>query len=139
MPNHYHWLVRQDGDIKPGKLVGRVFGSYVQSFNLRHQHSGTLFEGPYEAILVDSDEYLRHLCCYIHANPVRHGLAMAPELWPYTNYLEWTGQRNGDLGDRDFIQTHFPDGKQYQARVRSYLTGQVVLPSGLKRYLESVE
>jgi REP element-mobilizing transposase RayT len=139
LPNHYHWLVRQDGEITPAKLVGRVFGSYSQSFNLTYQRSGTLFEGPYEAILVDTDEYLRHLCCYIHANPVRHGLAMDPTLWPYSNYLEWLGQRQGTMVDRAFIQSHFPDISHYQARVHSYLTGQVTLPAGLRHYLASLE
>lgn len=139
LPNHYHWLIRQDGTIKPGKFAGRVFGSYSQSFNLAYQRTGTLFEGPYEAILVDTDEYLRHLCCYIHANPVRHVLAMDPALWPYSNYLEWIGQREGSLVDKPFIQAHFPDITHYKARVRSYLTGQVQLPPGLKRYLEGLE
>lgn len=139
LPNHYHWLVRQDGVLTPQKLVGRIFGSYSQSFNLHYQRSGTLFEGPFEAIYVGNEVYLRHLCCYIHANPVHHGIAAAPELWPYSNYLEWLGKRQGDLLDRSFIATHFPDISHYQANVRSYLTGQVALPPGIKRFLESLE
>ena len=93
LPNHYHWLVRQDGDTPVSSLPQRVFGSYSQAFNRMYDRTGTLFEGPYEAIRVESDEYLRHLCRYIHVNPVRHGLALAPELWPYSNFLEWIGQR----------------------------------------------
>lgn len=139
LPNHYHWLVRQDGALTPAKFVGRVFGSYSQSFNLAYQRTGTLFEGPYEAILVDTDEYLRHLCCYIHANPVRHGLAMDPTSWPYSNYLEWLDQREGTLVDRAFVQAHFPDISYYHACVHSYLTGQMALPPGLKRYLDRLE
>ena len=139
LPNHYHWLVRQDGSITPQKLVGRIFGSYSQTFNLIYGRSGTLFEGPFESRHVDHDAYLRHLCRYIHANAVKHNIAIDPELWPYSNYLDWLGQRNGEILDRPFIETYFPDISHYQAYVRSYLTGQVVLPPGIKRFLESLE
>jgi putative transposase len=46
LPNHYHWLLRQDGDTSAGKVPTRVFGSYSQAFNKRYQRTGTLFEGP---------------------------------------------------------------------------------------------
>lgn len=138
LPNHYHWLVRQDGETPVEKLAKRVFGSYTQAFNRAYQRSGHLFEGPYQAILVDSDEYLRHLCRYIHANPVRHGLAAAPELWPYSNYLEWIKQRPGKLVDHALVAQHFPAPEQYKAYVHSYLTGQATLPEGLRNYLESL-
>ncbi|MEZ4864825.1 MAG: transposase [Caldilineaceae bacterium] len=138
LPNHYHWLVRQDGVITPQKVVGRIFGSYSQSFNLSYQRSGTLFEGPFEAKHVGNDRYLRALCCYIHANPVYHGIADAPALWPYSNYLDWIGKRNGELLDKNFIATHFPDMRGYQHAVRDYLTGKATLSPAIKRFLENL-
>lgn len=138
MPNHYHWLVRQDGEISAGDLPKRVFGSYSQAFNLVHKRSGTLFEDRFKARLVSTDEYLRQLCRYIHANPVKDGFALAPELWPYSNYQEWLGLRNGTLVDRTFIQHFFPDTQQYKAFVLDYLTGRADLPSGVKVYLNSL-
>ena len=138
LPNHYHWLLRQDGATKAGWVPTRVFGSYSQAFNKANNRTGTLFEGPYKAILVESDDYLLHLCRYIHGNPVRHGLAMSPELWPYSNYLDWVGKRSGNLIDRAFVAAHFPREGEYEAYVRSYLIGQVVLPAGLRKYLESL-
>jgi len=138
LPNHYHWLVRQNGLIGADKLVARVFGSYSQTFNNTYNRSGTLFEGTFEAILVETDEYLRHLCRYIHANPVRHALALSPDLWPYSNYLEWIGKRPGSLVDPTFVTAHFPEPGQYEAYVLSYLTGQVTLPPGLRAYLEGL-
>ena len=139
LPNHYHWLLRQDGDAKAGLLPQRVFNAYSKAFNNSHHRSGTLFEDRYDAIVVTSDEYLHHLCRYIHANPVRHGIALAPELWPYSNYLEWIDQRPGKIVDRDFIQAHFPAPGQYQAYVRAYLSGQAKLPAGLAAYLDELE
>lgn len=139
LPNHYHWLVRQDGAAKAGLLPQRVFNAYATAFNNRNQRSGTLFADRFQAILVSTDEYLRHLCRYIHANPVRHGIADAIDLWPYSNYLGWIEQRPEQVVDRDFVKAHFPTPDQYQAYVRSYLSGHVQLPSGLATYLAELE
>ncbi len=116
----------------------RVFGSYSQAFNKAMQRTGTLFEGPYQAIMIETDARLRHLCRYIHANPVRHGLADAPDLWPYSNYLEWIEQRPGTLVDRPFVKANFSDPQQYIAYVQSYLRGEVMLPDSLNSYLETL-
>jgi len=133
MPNHYHWLVRQDSDISAHLLPQRVFNSYVKAFNLQYGRTGTLFEGPFKAKPVEQDDYLRHLCCYIHANPVKDGLVTTPDMWPYSNYLEWMGVRKGSLVDMDFVARFFPDVEQYQARVLDYLTGRVQLPENFEQ------
>ena len=39
----------------------------------------------WEHVIRDEDDWRRHVD-YIHFNPVRHGLAAAPELWPYSSY-----------------------------------------------------
>lgn len=139
LPNHYHWLVRQDGPALANLLPKLVFGSYTRTFNHRHDRRGTLFEDRFDAKAVDSDEYLHQLCYYIHGNPVRHGLTTTPELWPYSNYPEWIGTRQGTLVDHTFIQDHFGSGQQYQARVLAYLTGNVTVAPGLRTYLEALE
>ena len=139
LPNHYHWLLRQDGEYPAGLLVQRVFNSYSKAYNKAYQHHGTLFETRFKGILVDSDEYLRHLCCYIHANPVIHGLSDAVERWPYSNYHEWIGARNGTLIDRKFVATIFPPSQPYQATVADYIGGRRKLPQGLTNYLSSLD
>jgi len=138
LPNHYHWLVRQDGDMPAGRLPQRVFGSYSQAFNRAYNGSGTLFEGPYCATLVASDAYLQHLCRYIHCNAVKHGIAATPEAWPYSNYHEWIGQRSGTLVDRKFIADYFVTPQQYQVFVREYLAEQSALADDLQRFGEGL-
>lgn len=88
--------------------------------------------------LVASDEYLRHLCIYIHGNPVKDRFALAPELWPYSNYLDWMGLRNGELVDRMFIQTFFPDLEQYKSMLFNYLAGKLYLPPAIINYLATL-
>ncbi len=64
MPNHYHFLVRQNGDRTAGQLPQRVFNSYSKAHNKRYQHSGTLFEGSYHVKHIKEDSHLLHLCRY---------------------------------------------------------------------------
>ena len=104
LPNHYHWLLRQDGEAPAGQVPARVFRSYSQAFNRAYGRSGTLFEGPYKALPVETDAYFVTLCAYIHLNPVHHGLVVSPEDWPYSNYLEWIGKRAGTLIDRELVR-----------------------------------
>jgi putative transposase len=121
MPNHFHWLVYQEGDISARLLPQRVFNGYVKAFNRRHQRSGTLFEGPFRATHVDNDAYLHHLCLYIHANPVKDGFAAAAELWPYSNCAEWISVRQGTLFQPTFVAAHFGGAEQYRTRMAEFL------------------
>ena len=139
MPNHFHLLVRQKSTRKAGLAVQFACTGYTQWFNLRHQHEGTLFQGRYQSLLIDNDEYLRHLCRYIHANPVKDGFASEPELWPYSNYLEWIGRRHGSLVDRNFIAAFFPVLEDYASSVKSYIAHGRDLPQSLARHLAELE
>ena len=138
LPNHYHYLICQDGELPAGLLPQRVFNSYSKAYNKRYEHSGTLFEGNYRVILIEQEAYLLHLCRYIHANPVIHGLVADVADWPYSNYLEWIGEREGTLVDRDFVRTHFPTANSYREFVSAYLADRR-LPKELETYLRAWE
>ena len=134
MPNHYHFLVRQDGEYQAGLLPQRVFNSYSKAYNKRYEHSGTLFEGPHKAMHVDTDNYVLHLCRYIHANPVKAGLVVGLEDWDYSNYADWIETRAGTLIDRDFVKENFKTPNNYTACVEEYLRTRS-LPDDIKGYL----
>ena len=120
MPNHYHFLLRQETDQPLSKFVNVLFNAYVQAVNRQQDRRGTLFEGRFRQVWVDREEYLVHLCRYIHPNPVKAKLVSHPEDWLYSNYLEWTGQRAGILKDETFICERFPTPGVYQQLVADY-------------------
>ena len=119
-------------------LPQRVFNSYTKAYNKRYGHSGTLFEGNYRVKPVDAEGYLFHLCRYIHANPVIHGLVDEVADWPYSNYPEWVGEREGTLVDGEFVRAHFPVAAQYRAFVVKWLADRR-LPKALAGYLGTWE
>jgi putative transposase len=89
MPNHYHFLLQQNGDSSISKFIGIVFNQYVQYTNHLNSKRGPLFEGRFKHIMVDKDEYLQILCRYIHLNPVSAGLVVNAADWKYSDYIEW--------------------------------------------------
>lgn len=138
LPDHYHFLVRQNGK-QPARLLPQyIFNAYTKAFNRRYEHSGTLFEGPFRALQVYTTPYLLNLCRYIHANPVLHGLAADPGAWPFSNYLEWIEQRQGTLIDRHFVAEHFAGAATYERYVAKYLRERQ-LPHPLLEYLRGLD
>jgi REP element-mobilizing transposase RayT len=43
MPNHYHFLVRQNGENPAGLLPQRVFNSYTKAYNKRYKSTAARF------------------------------------------------------------------------------------------------
>lgn len=138
MPTHYHICVRQDGEAPAGKLPQYVFNSYTKAYNLRYAHSGTLFEGRFRAKPIQTTNHLLHLCRYIHANPVKDGLVSHPADWEYSNYLEWSGERNGTLVDREFIREQFDSSEAYCKFLLEYLQTRN-LPKDVMKFLADLE
>lgn len=114
MPNHYHFLLRQETDAPLSKFMQVLFNSYVQALNIQQGRTGTLFEGRFKHKCVDKWEYLMVLCRYIYRNPVQAGLVTKPEDWAYSNYREWIGLR-GDSAfvDKGFVKEHFSSSQEY--------------------------
>jgi putative transposase len=89
MPNHYHFLIRQNSDVKIFKLFNCSFISYAKHFNHKHSRKGPIFRSPLQHIKICKDTYLLQLSKYIHLNPVRKELVDNPEDWPYSDYNRW--------------------------------------------------
>ena len=58
--------------------------------------------------------------------------------WPYSNYPEWIGERNGSLVDRGFMRAHFQTSDSYREFVLAYLMDRR-LPKELEAYLRAWE
>jgi hypothetical protein len=112
--------------------------SYTKAINKRFSRVGALFQGQFQAKPIQTYSHLLNLCVYIHGNPVKDGLVALPEGWIYSNYLEWLGQRDGTLVDREFIQENFGSPAEYQELVMQYVRTRY-LPDDVRKYLESFE
>ena len=94
MPNHFHFLMRQDSNKAIYKIFNDALSSYVRHYNFKYKRKGTLFEGNLQHISIKENNYFIYLCQYIHFNPKKAGLVKTLEDWEFSNYLEWIGNRN---------------------------------------------
>jgi hypothetical protein len=93
MTNHYHLLIETpEGNLSIG--MRQLNGVYTQLFNKYHGRNGHLFQGRYKAILIQKDSHLLEVCRYVVLNPVRAGMAEAPEAWKWSSYLATAGKAN---------------------------------------------
>jgi REP element-mobilizing transposase RayT len=70
MTTHYHFLIETPYP-NLSQAIKWINAGYSVYFNRKRRHFGHLFQGRFKAVLVDADEYLKHLSRYIHLNPVR--------------------------------------------------------------------
>jgi len=109
MPNHFHLLVKQS--VKEGitDLMRCVNTSYAGYFNRKYDRVGSLFQGKFKAVLVDTDEYLLHLSRYIHLNP--SGLIPDLSKYEYSSFLDYLGKRKTEWLKSEILLAYFRDGK----------------------------
>ncbi|MBU4369261.1 transposase [Patescibacteria group bacterium] len=74
LPNHYHFILKQVVDKGIEKFMHKVGMGYAKYFNTKNKRSGSLFQGKFKAIHIDSNEYLLHLSAYINLNHRVHNL-----------------------------------------------------------------
>ena len=88
MPDHVHVVlsVREGGPGLPSAI------RRLKTWVCRRLHEagteGPVWQRSYYQHIVRAEEGLAEVCEYVLANPVRKGLAAAPEQWPYSGFLE---------------------------------------------------
>jgi len=70
MDNHLHLLMHEIVDGGISAFMQKIGTAHTMFFNKKYDRSGSLFQGPFKAKHLDSDEYLKHIFAYIHLNQI---------------------------------------------------------------------
>ena len=65
-------------------------------------------------------------------------MTAAPEMWDFSNYLEWLSLRNGTLVNHEFIRENFGTGEEYKKFVAEYIQNRQV-DEEFRTYVEGLE
>ena len=116
MSNHFHLLVRQRQENAITQTLANISNSYAKYFNIKHHRVGPLYQGPFKAVHVETDQQLIHLSRYIHINPVVVGVMTQEELLssPRTSFPEYLGQSETLFTDVKPILSHFVSPESYK-------------------------
>ena len=150
MDNHYHLLIETpEANISSG--MRHLNGVYTQIINRKHNRVGHIFQGRFEAILIEKEHHLLELCRYVVLNPVRAGIINAPEEWVWSSYRATAGLEESPSFLTTlwvlacFGKTLSPSQRAYRKFVKEgirekspweRITGQIYL--GDKEFLEEV-
>jgi len=114
MDNHYHLLIETpDGNLSLG--MRQLNGVYTQYVNRTHQRVGHVFQGRYQAILVEKDHYLLELARYVVLNPVRARMVKEAGNWPWSSYRATIGRQTAP----EWLQTDWLLGQFAAKRSRA--------------------
>jgi len=144
MPNHFHLLLKEKESGGISNFLLKMLTSYSSSFNKKYGRTGSLFEGPFGAEHLDSDNYLKYMHAYIHLNPVKlidHdwkekgiiNMAKTKDFlynYKYSSYSDYLGinRAEGRILNREAFPEYFFDKKEFEDFVSDWLN--IGLPSG---------
>lgn len=122
MPNHFHMLVKQTIDGGITRFMSQVQNSYTRSFNTKYKRIGPLFQGPFKAVLIETDEQLVHVSRYIHLNPVVSNLTKTPEQYEWSSYKIYLGlEGNQQKIETNDISLFFKTPESYKDFVTDHI------------------
>lgn len=123
MPNHLHLLLIC-GSQPLSALLRQLLSSYAYLFNRWHGQSGHVFQGRHHSRLCADDAYLLELLRYIHLNPLRAGLCLTAEEYPWSSLSAYLGRPDPVPVDvRYALSLLHPDPARARRQLRIFLGG----------------
>ena len=145
MPNHVHFLIRQDGEEAIQQFIHRLHTAYTMYFNKKYNRPGSLFQGRFKARMIDREEYLLHVSRYIHQNPIDilqpqgRALRLSKYMWSSYRYyvnpkllspicdtsilLNYFSKRNEKFSYQHFVEDGLKELKKDKERIEKLNNG----------------
>ncbi len=102
-------MALQAGDIPLSRGMQNLSFRYTRWINHKKKRTGHLFQGRYKALLVDGFAYLLELVRYIHLNPVRSGIVVSPDDYPWSGHLAYLGKESLPWLTTDWILAQYSE------------------------------
>lgn len=142
MPNHYHLLVEETEENGISRFMQKLGTGYTMYFNTRHERSGSLFQGPFKAVPIETQEQLEYLLFYINVmNPAQliepllkeEGIKDIPKVLKFVDKYLWSthqecsGKRESIIINKsssEMIGEIFSNPKKYREFILAELEGK---------------
>ena len=115
-PNHFHLILEQLVEGGISEFMKRLGGGYTGYFNKKYTRSGSLFQGVFKDVHIDTNEYLLHVSSYVNLNDRVHQLGgETPKLVrSMSSWGEYTDKRIKGICEKDIILGQFKNIKEYK-------------------------
>jgi putative transposase len=113
-PNHFHLLLQQSADKGIEQYMHKLGSGYTNFFNIKYKRSGSLFEGPFKAVQIDSEEHLLWVAAYVNGNAQIHGIISDADKYEWCSYSEYLGKSDSNICVKGNILDKFKDVESFQ-------------------------
>lgn len=113
MPNHFHFLIRQNTDLPLTVLISKICTGYSKLFNKKYERVGSLFQDQFKAVRIESNEQLLWTSIYIHQNPIKAELVDDLSIYRWNSYLDYVGVQPGNLCKKELILDQYNSPSSY--------------------------
>ena len=138
MPNHFHFILKQTAKGGIQQFMHKFTMSYSKFINSKYAESGSLFQGKFKSVIVDSDEFLRYLACYVMVKNTFElfsgGFPAAinnfDTAWkeafdyPFSSLTDYAGLKNSAILDKNILGEIFTSTDSFKNDSRDLILGQ---------------
>lgn len=110
MDNHVHLLLNTNGNDLSIIMKG-IGVRYAYYYNAKHQRVGHVFQDRFKSEPVEDERYLQAVIRYIHNNPVKAGIVIKAEEYPWSSYGSYINPQNDKLVDTEFVLKLFSNNR----------------------------
>lgn len=113
--NHYHFILEQLVDGGISEFMKRL-GGYTWYFNNKYERSGSLFQGVFKSVHIDSNEYLLHVSAYVNLNDRVHQLGgfTAKLVESKSSWGEYMDKKINGICEKGIILEQFNNVHDYE-------------------------
>ncbi|MFQ6084172.1 MAG: transposase [Methanosarcinales archaeon] len=145
MPNHIHLLLRQIKDDGISQFMRKLGAGYAAYFNRKYDRRGHLFQGRFRAVHIKTNEQLKNVFVYIHANGIsliepkwkERGISNPKKVieflknYKWSSYPDYIGKKNfSSLTKRHFLLKVMGG----RAGCRKFVEGWIKYKKGIKDF-----
>lgn len=113
MPNHFHLLIEQVGNVPISKVISKICSSYAKYINNKYDRVGHIFQDCFKAVLIEDNSQLIWASTYIHMNPVKDRIVKNPKDYKWSSYNDFTSERNLPMINKDLLISIFGGQKNF--------------------------
>ncbi len=121
MPNHFHLLLKQYTKMAFPKLVKQITNAYTEYFNKKYKRTGSLMQGTFKSVKVNTDEQLLHLSRYIHLNPLISGLIKNLGDYSWSSYKDLVSNNQKSLCKNEVLVNLIGSASNYEQFVKDQI------------------
>lgn len=117
MQNYFHFILEQLVNKGISQFMSQVENSYTKFINTRYKRVGSLFQGKFKAVHVQTEEQLMHLSRYHHLNPLTSGIVKkigGLEVYSYSFFPDYIGEQVHEFVEVGTISSQFKNKDSYK-------------------------